>query len=295
MEIKKTLDTFFDKNYRKLLIVPASLFVILIIAFFIGISTGKVNLNLGLDFVGGYEISIDNWQGGTEAQVYSQLSDLKGITVKETKSFTGARRLDITLKSSSTSLTKQQFEEKVKKALSLKEKPQAKEIDPYLGKILYEKTKGILIFSFLLMALAVFFYFRDIVPSILVVSCVIIDAVETFIISSFLGIEITSASIIAFMFVFGYSVDTDVLLTTKLLKLQESTVYKSVKSASKTGLLMQITSWCAFLVIQFVSTNDVARTIALIMNIAIAFDIINTWITNAGVLRWHLEKKGVGI
>lgn len=295
MAIIKTLDSFFDKNYRKILVVPSALFVILIIAFFIGLSTGKVSLNLGLDFVGGYTVSLADWQGGSESEIYSALSDLNGVTIKETTSFTGTRLLDITLKSDSNSLTKQQFEEKVASALNLKEQPQAKEIDPYLGKILYEKTTGILLFSFLFMAVVVFLYFRDIVPSIMVVSCVLIDAIETFIITSFLGVEINSASIIAFMFVFGYSVDTDVLLTTKLLKLRESTLYNSVKSAAKIGLLMQVTSWVAFLAIQIVSTNDIARTIALIMNIAIAFDIINTWITNAGVLRWHLEKKEASV
>lgn len=295
MTIIKTLDLFFDKNYRKMLIFSTALFVVLVIAFFIGLSTGKVNLNLGLDFVGGYAISLVDWQGGNESEVYSALADITGINVKETTSFTGARLLDITLKSGSNSLTKQQFEEKVASALNLKEQPHAKEISPYLGKILYEKTTGILLFSFLLMALVVFIYFRNVVPSIMVVSCVLIDAIETFIVVSFLGVEINPASIIAFMFVFGYSVDTDVLLTTKLMKMRDGTMYNSVKSAIKIGLLMQITSWCAFLAIQLISTNDVARTIALIMNIAIAFDIVNTWITNAGVLRWYLEKKEAGI
>jgi len=56
MAIAKTLDLFFDKNYRKMLVLPIVLFVILVIAFFIGLSTGNVNLNLGLDFVGGYKI-----------------------------------------------------------------------------------------------------------------------------------------------------------------------------------------------------------------------------------------------
>ncbi|PIV89736.1 MAG: hypothetical protein COW47_01165 [Candidatus Huberarchaeum crystalense] len=271
------------------------MFVILVIAFFIGLSTGNVNLNLGLDFVGGYKISLVEWQGGSETEIYAALGDLSGVNVKETTSFTGTRILDITLKSGSNSLTKQQFEEKVMSALNLKEKPHAKEIDSYLGKILYEKTTRILLFSFLLMGGAVFFYFRSVVPSVMAVSCVLIDVIETFIIASFLGVEINTSTIIAFMFVFGYSINTDVLLTTKLMKMREGTIFASIKSAAKIGLTMQITSWCAFLAIQLVSTNDIARTIALIMNIAIAFDIINTWIINTGILRWYLEKKEASV
>jgi len=295
MAIAKTLDLFFDKNYRKMLVLPIVLFVILVIAFFIGLSTGNVNLNLGLDFVGGYKISLVEWQGGSETEIYAALGDLSGVNVKETTSFTGTRILDITLKSGSNSLTKQQFEEKVMSALNLKEKPHAKEIDSYLGKILYEKTTRILLFSFLLMGGAVFFYFRSVVPSVMAVSFVLIDVIDTFIIASFLGVEINTSTIIAFMFVFGYSINTDVLLTTKLMKMREGTIFASIKSAAKIGLTMQITSWCAFLAIQLVSTNDIARTIALIMNIAIAFDIINTWIINTGILRWYLEKKEASV
>jgi len=291
MAIANTLDSFFDKNYRKMLIIPIALFVILVASFFVGIGTGKLDLNLGLDFVGGYKLSFADWQGAGAPEIQAQLTDVKGITVKEITSFTGGRLLEITLKSGSNSLTKQQFEEKAMQALDLKEQPQAMELDPYLGKILYEKTTSILLLSFLLMAGAVFLYFRSFVPSVLAVACVLINAIETFIIVSFLGVEINPAAIIAFMFVFGYSIDTDVLLTTKMLKMRDGTLFNSVKSATKIGLLMQVTSWFAFLAIQLISTNDVARTIALIMNIAIAFDIINTWITNASVLRWHLERR----
>ena len=89
----------------------------------------------------------------------------------------------------------------------------------------------------------------------------------------------------------GYSVDTDILLSTRVLKRKEGTIYDRVISALKTGLTMNLTTLSALLVALYFSNSPVLSQIMTILLIGLVIDIMNTWIQNAGILRWYMEKK----
>jgi len=93
----------------------------------------------------------------------------------------------------------------------------------------------------------------------------------------------------------GYSVDTDILLTTRILKRTEGSLNKRIFGALKTGLTMTLTSFFAFLIALIVvsSFSAVLTQIFTILVIGLGFDILNTWITNVSILKWYyLKKKG---
>ena len=89
----------------------------------------------------------------------------------------------------------------------------------------------------------------------------------------------------------GYSVDTDILLSTRVLKRKEGTVMDRIYSAMKTGLTMNITTITALIVGLILSESEVISQIMIILLIGLFVDIINTWIQNVGILRMYLEKK----
>ena len=99
------------------------------------------------------------------------------------------------------------------------------------------------------------------------------------------------AGIAAFLMLIGYSVDTDILLSMRVLKMKEGSVMDRVYSAMKTGLTMNITTLAAVAVtLSFILSLDIKQVMIIIL-IGLLVDIVNTWIQNAGLLRWHLEKK----
>jgi len=104
--------------------------------------------------------------------------------------------------------------------------------------------------------------------------------------------KISTAGIVAFLMLIGYSVDTDILLTTRLLKKHESTD-KALFGAFKTGTTMTITSIIAIttaliVVYPFASVLNQIFTILLI---GLGLDLFNTWITNASIIKWYTETK----
>jgi preprotein translocase subunit SecF len=92
----------------------------------------------------------------------------------------------------------------------------------------------------------------------------------------------------------GYSVDTDILLSSRLLKSKFGTVREKMISAFKTGILMTVTTIAALVVGLTFSTSPVISQIMLILLIGLVFDIFNTWLQSAGLLRLYIERKERG-
>ena len=108
-----------------------------------------------------------------------------------------------------------------------------------------------------------------------------------------LGIKMSGAGIVAFLMLIGYSVDTDILLTTRILKRGDYPLNTRIFKAFKTGITMTLTSLLAisFALIVVKSFSNILTQIFTILIIGLSFDILNTWITNVSILKWYVEKK----
>jgi preprotein translocase subunit SecF len=131
------------------------------------------------------------------------------------------------------------------------------------------------------------------VPSIAVVLSAFADIVMTIVVVDMMGMTLSSAGIIAFLMLIGYSVDTDILLTSRVIKKQEGTINERVLGAFKTGITMTLTSIVAVTIplIMIHSLSSALTQIFTILLIGLGFDIFNTWVTNASLIKWYAERK----
>jgi len=149
------------------------------------------------------------------------------------------------------------------------------------------------IFSGVILLISIFFYIKYSIPSIAVISCAFADIFMTLVVVNLLGIRISSAGIIAFLMLIGYSVDTDILLTTKAIKGDTGTLNRRLFESFKTGITMTLTSLFAVLVALIIigSLSSVLSQIFTIMVIGLSFDIFNTWLTNVSIIKWYKLRK----
>ena len=159
------------------------------------------------------------------------------------------------------------------------------------GERFFKQTIIALIFALLAIGIVVFITFRDLVPSLFVVLTAFSDMVSTLAVISLLDVKLSLGGVAAFLMMIGYSVDTDILLTTRVLKRKEGTIFERTVNSLKTGLTMSLTSFFGVLAAYFLTTSDAIKQIMLILSIGFLFDIIYTWIQNTGILRWYLEIK----
>jgi len=169
-----------------------------------------------------------------------------------------------------------------------------REVGPTLGETFREQGTRALLWSFLLMALVVFIAFRDFVPSIAVLQAALCDVLLAVAGMSMFGIPFDSASLGALLMLIGYSVDTDILLTVRLLKEKVVEVDDGINKAMKTGLMMNSTIVGAMIVTIFVTTFLIQiptlNSIATVLMFGLIADLFTTWWTNTGLLKWHLSR-----
>ncbi len=162
-----------------------------------------------------------------------------------------------------------------------------------LSESFYKQLLIAILVAFLFMAIVVFIIFRTFVPSSAVIISALADILMTLVLVNILGIKMSTAGIVAFLMLIGYSVDTDILLTTRILKRSDGSLNERIFGAFKTGITMTLTSLLAFSIALLLvkSFSIVLAQILTILVIGLGFDILNTWITNVSILKWYVNKK----
>jgi preprotein translocase subunit SecF len=151
-------------------------------------------------------------------------------------------------------------------------------------------------FAFLFMAITVFIVFRNFVPSIAVILAALSDILIALGGMSLFGIPLSVASVGAILMLIGYSVDTDILLTTRVLKRREGTINQRAVDAMKTGFTMAAAAIGSmvtlYLVVYFfMPYASTLSAIASVLIIGLVADVLATWLMNLGILRWYMEAR----
>ncbi|RLI92987.1 MAG: protein translocase subunit SecF [Candidatus Altiarchaeales archaeon] len=170
-----------------------------------------------------------------------------------------------------------------------------KPVGKTLGKTFREQGIKAAIFAYLLIISVIFFAFRDPIPSLGVILAGTCDALIALGGMSIFGILLEPASLAALLMLIGYSVDSDILLTTRVLRRRTGTVDDRINDAMKTGLTMTGTTIVVMIVIILVSTTvfqiEILASIASVLLIGLLGDLTTTWFMNAGILKWYIEEK----
>ncbi|MBP2045040.1 protein translocase subunit SecF [Methanobacterium aggregans] len=167
-------------------------------------------------------------------------------------------------------------------------------VGPLLSKQALTQVYWALAFAFIFMSITVFIVFRKIVPSLAVIFSAFVDIVVAVGGMSLFGIPLSMASVGAILMLIGYSVDTDILLTTRVLKDREGTVNERAGGAFKTGITMTgaaIGAMAALyvVVIVFIPSAKTLSEIAAVLILGLLADLMATWLMNLGLLRWYME------
>ncbi|MBS3143612.1 hypothetical protein J4446_01925 [Candidatus Woesearchaeota archaeon] len=275
------LEKIYDKNYKKLLLIPLILLALR--------RTGSV-IERDVSLKGGISMTIEK-EGLNEEEISSFLnSRYDDINVRVLTDLSTRKNIGLIIESSDVE------EEQIKGTLREKvefadEQYSAESYSATFSESFYKQLIMVLVFAFILMALVVAVTFRTFIPSLAVILAAITDIIVTLAIISLFGFQISAGGITAFLLVIGYSIDTDILLTTKLLKRKIGTLYERLGQSIKTGLTMTITSISAVFVGYLFSAASVLKEIFLIIFIALIIDIISTYLGNASILLWYIKKK----
>jgi len=287
---RKGIRYIYDKKYKALLIIPFLLLILAIAQIGWQVAATGDFLNKGVSLKGGLTISVMKPTDIHELETHlNEKFPAADISVRALSQ--AGKQIGITIDASDID-SEPLLDEIQAKLGKLEQGEYSVEVmGSSLGASFFKETIRAVIIAFVLMGIVVFIYFRVPIPSIAVILAAVSDIIVTLAIVNILGIKLSTAGIAAFLMLIGYSVDTDILLSTRVLKRKSGTPLDGTISAMKTGIIMTITTCAAVTIALVFSQSIILKQIMLILLIGLLVDLPNTWLQNAGILRWYLERK----
>ncbi len=176
--------------------------------------------------------------------------------------------------------------------------PSYQQITVQQSKTFLSSLFQIIIVSFILVSIVVFFIFRSIIPSIAVIFGAANDIIIALGAMGVLGIPLGIASIGGLLMLIGYSIDTDVLTSIRILKRHEGTPEERAFSSMKTGLTMTgaaIASFAVLFVVSLIAYVPTYYEISGVVLFGLIGDLATTWLGNASMVLLYVKGKNKGV
>ncbi len=276
---------------RQLVAVPLALLAVALLV--IGgwyVMTGAP-ANLGLEFVGGSELRIEDPGGNAEQQIEDAFS-AEPASVRQVPG-DGTYIVSFTEGTVETGDDENQLTVLENEADAAGFTIQASSsVSPSFGANTQLIALGGIVAAFAGMSLLVFAMFRTIVPSVAVIASAFSDIMIPLAMMNLLGIDLTLGTVAALLMLIGYSVDSDILLNNSILR-RSGDFYESTHRAMRTGVTMTLTSMAAMAVMTvtaYIFGIQIMTAIGIILVVGLAADLMNTYLLNVSLLRWYVYE-----
>ena len=293
MDLSTTFKNIYDKHSKTILLIP--LILALLATFFIYSEYKQTNdfFNKDISLKGGISATIITEKEIDINALESDLSSIfKDAQVRKLSEFGSEKQIGIIIEIPETDENKFQSTLEEKLGIKLTEENFSIEVvGSSLGESFYQQIFKAILFAFILMAIVVLIAYRTIVPSLLVITCAFMDIFVTVGILDLFNVRISTAGIGALLLLIGYSIDTDMVLTTKVYRRKEGSIIDRFMDSFSTTMLMSLTSLIAVFIGLLLSTSSVLNEIFTVMTIGLIVDIIFTNLMNAPLIILYTKKK----
>jgi len=280
-----------DIGSNRLLIAVPTLILVLAIALMLNtyMSTGEW-FQKSIELKGGTLVSLTTYSPLDITLIKDDLSQQFGqVVVRELRSFSG---YSLTIQADTSVDTNELMSALKDMGLDTSDSS-VETMGPSLGESFWTQAQISMIVAFILMGIIVFVIFRTFIPSMAVIIAAVSDIIVTLALMQVFSIELSMASFAALLMLIGYSIDTDILLTTRVMRNRENSVSERMTGAFKTGITMTLTTISVLVAVVLTTTSSVLFAIASVLLLGLFIDIINTWFMNATIIRWYAEKRGL--
>lgn len=281
----------YDKHYKTLLIIPLILLLGSLVYLSVFYAANGDIVRKDVTLTGGTSLTIFDNELSIEDLEDSLTPQFEDLILRKLTNFRTGEQIAITLETQSNHTELKQATEEFLGYELNSENSSFEFTGSALSGAFYKQLIRAILLAFVFMVIVVFIIFRSIIPSSYVILSAFMDIIVPLAIINFMGLRISTAGIAAFLMLIGYSVDTDILLTTKVLKRRDEPLNQRMLGALKTGLTMTLTSLAAVLVALFFIISPVLKQVFLILAIGLTVDLISTWFMNASLLKWYMEKR----
>ncbi len=154
-----------------------------------------------------------------------------------------------------------------------------------------EQARNAIIGAVVAMAIIIFIVFRRRIVVGTILLAIGLNMIGVLGCMSLFRVDLSLASIAGLLMLIGYSVDTNILLSTRVLKGVTGEAHERAASAMKTGLMMSGTTLIVLLALNLFTTAPALDQLSAVLIFGVVIDIFNTWFLNAGFLLRYTQKR----
>ncbi|MGB9927458.1 MAG: protein translocase subunit SecF [Methanosarcina sp.] len=284
------LDNFVKSHdNRQLLAIPLAILAVSLGVLLFSLVNNGSPVILGMEFQGGTQISVETTDSPAALEEMYSAYPLKDVRQAGSRVIMEFGVMD--------NEEQRQLERDVTSRYTNVE---IRQVGPIYGRDLQIQALQALVISFIGMSIVVFLLFRTFIPSFAVVLSAFSDIAIAAAFMRVAGIELSLGTLAALLMLIGYSVDSDILLTNRVIK-RRGLVEEKVSRAMHTGITMTTTTLAALAVMYVVSTFSylvipsftqitLLSQISIVLIAGLLADMLNTWLLNTGILRWYVLK-----
>jgi len=284
---------WYDKSYKWLLIIPVVFLIFsLVYLFNFNIKNGDI-IYKDVSLTGGTSITVFDVNVNTEELAINLKQQFPDLIVRGISDIRSGKQHGFLIETKAEpEIIKTALEKYLGYGLT-SENSSIEFSGSSLSSSFYNQLRFAVLISFILMAFVVLIIFRTPIRSLSVILAGFSDIVMTVVVIDMLGMQLSTAGIVALLMLIGYSVDVDILLTTRVVKDKEGTLNHRIFGAFKTGITMTLTA-IATMAVALIFTQSFSPVLSqmfTIILIGLGFDMVNCWILNASILKWYSEAR----
>lgn len=280
------------EDYDKYFVIPVTIILLAAGVLFYNFATTGEFLEKGTDFAGGTEITFEVEEDFTANEIEEVFSNAGRQGSTALTQDTGERTL-LLVQVPPPDMEQSEALRIMEEAGYNAEIDGFNSISASVSGQFFQQAQFAFILAFTIMSVVIFYAFKDFTPSIAVVFAAGGDILIAAAGMSLIGVPLSLGSLAALLMLIGYSVDTDIVLSTRVLKMNRGTMKSRMWSSMKTGLTMSSGGIAGFAVLYLVSTSIVGPSelsnIAAVMVIGLLADIPLTWLGNTVILKKYAE------
>ncbi|MEF8880222.1 MAG: hypothetical protein V5A72_00125 [Candidatus Nanohaloarchaea archaeon] len=293
--IDAKLSSRFDEvleNSEKYFLIPVALILLGIGALFVNYAGTGEFLDKGTDFAGGTEITFEVAGDFNSNEVEAAFSEAGRQGTSAMTQNTGEREL-LLVEIPPPELDRDEATRILEEAGYNVSIDGFSSISASVSGTFFRQAQFAFILAFTTMSIVIFYAFKNFTPSIAVVFAAAGDIIIAAGGMTVFGIPLTLGSLAALLMLIGYSVDTDIVLSTRVLRMNRGSVNSRMWESLKTGVTMSSGGVAGFTLLYIVSYSIVGPSelsnIAAVMVIGLLADMPLTWLGNTAILKKYVD------
>lgn len=280
------------EDYDKYFLIPVALIVLSLgVLGFSYINSGEV-LTKGLDFTGGTEVQYSINESFQTQEIVDTFGNAGRPDAEAVKQESGGET-SLLVRIPPPQISESEAESILVDAGYNVEVESLRSLSSSVSDQFFVQAQLAFVMAFTIMSLVIFYAFKDLTPSLAVIFAAAGDILFAMAGMAFFGIPLTLGSLAALLMLIGYSVDTDIVLSTRVLKQQRNSLKQRIWSSIKTGVTMSSGGIAGFALLYIVSHAMVGPSelsnIAAVMVLGLLADIPLTYFGNALILKKYVE------